>query len=240
VKKLAGYAGAAGLALSAFVGGSMAYAADHRDSTLLAMAANSAADINDVYAWMTPDASKLNLVMTVQPFAASGATFSSNVQYVFHVTSQASYGAASSTETNIICELASATSAQCWVGADGYVAGDPSDEAGLVSEDGAIKVFAGMRNDPFFFNLDGFRHAVDTVKGAAGGLTFDAANCPNVDADTSAVLVGQLQHDADGTSGPTDDFAGANVAALVIQVDKDLVNAGGPILGIWGSTNEKE
>lgn len=227
------------IALSVAIGGSVAYAADHRDSEFLAMAANSAADINDVYAWTNANASKLNLVMTIQPFAAASAGFSSNVQYVFHVTSQETYGAATSEETDIICEFASDTSVQCWVGDAAYVTGDPSDEAGVESGDGKVKVFAGQRKDPFFFNLDGFKNAVSTVKAAAAGLSFDEANCPAVDAPTSGVLVGQLQHDADGVSGPTDDFATANVVALVIQVDKNLVNGGGDILGVWGSTHEK-
>lgn len=229
--------GIGGIAVASVIGGSIAIGADHRDSTTLAMAANSAADINDVYAWMTADAAKLNLVMTVQPFAAAGASFSPNVQYVFHVTSQASYGA-TATNTDIICEFASATSVECWVGATGYVTGDPSATAGLSSADGKIKIFAGQRNDPFFFNLDGFKTAVTTVKGAAGMLTFDVANCPNVNAGTSTVLVGQLQADEDA-SPAEDDFAGANIAALVIQLDKTLVTGGGPVLGVYASTHTK-
>ncbi|MEZ4364871.1 MAG: DUF4331 family protein [Kofleriaceae bacterium] len=229
--------GLSGLGLCVAIGGSIAVGADHTDSSLLAMPANAAADINDVYAWTSADASKLNLVMTVQPFAAASATFSPNVQYAFHVTSQAGYGMAA-TNVDVICEFASATSVQCWVGADGYVTGDPSATTGLTSADGKIKVFAGQRNDPFFFNLGGFVATVDLVKAAAGGLTFDPANCPNVDAATSMALVGQLQSDPGGGAA-TDDFAGANVAALVIQLDKTLVNAGGPILGVYASTHTK-
>ena len=126
LKKLLWASGVVGIGLSAVIGGSISHAADHRDSSLLAMAANSAADLNDVYAWMNASSSKLNLVMTVQPFAAAGASVSPNVQYVFHVTSMATYHAATSTETDIICEFASGTSAQCWVGDGEYLTGDPS------------------------------------------------------------------------------------------------------------------
>lgn len=240
MKKLAWTAGVLGIGLSAVVGGKIAQGADHRDSDLLAMSANSAADLNDVYAWMNSDASKLNLVMTVQPFAAADATFSPNVQYVFHINSKAAYGAAA-TETDVICTFASATSVQCWVG-DDYVTGDPSSTAGLVSADGKIKIFAGQRKDPFFFNLDGFKQAVRDAEAAVQGgvVTIDpTTGCANIPAGASQAVVNDLTHDSNGTTATTtltDDFATANGVALIMQVDKTLVNSGGPILGVWGAT----
>jgi hypothetical protein len=238
VKKLAWTAGALGIGLSAVVGGRIASGADHRDSDLLAMSANSAADIDDVYAWMNSDASKLNLIMTIQPFAAADATFSSNVQYVFHVSSGAAYGTPSASK-DIICEFASATSVQCWVGSD-YVTGDASSTAGLLSADHKIKVFAGQRKDPFFFNLDGFKQAVRDAEAVNPGA--NAEGCAQINAGQEAVLVNDLTHDSNGTTATTtdtDDFAGANGVALVLQIDKTLVNSGGPILGVWGATYVK-
>jgi len=228
--------GAAGLGLSAIVGG-LAVAADHRDSTSLAMPANAAADINDVYAWMTPDSTKVNLAMTVSPFATAGATFSPNTQYVLHVHSGAAFPATTAEQT-IVCEFASATSAQCWAGASDYVSGDPSGAAGMTSANGRLKVFAGLRSDPFFFNLNGFQTAVATVKGAAASLTFDTAGCPALDAATSSVLVGQLQGEPGGGAA-VDDFDGANTLAIVVQVDKAVVTTGGPTLAVWASTHTK-
>jgi hypothetical protein len=240
VKQLVWKAGVAGLGLSAaVVGGSIALGADHRDSTLIGMEANAASDINDVYAWMSSDAQDLNLVMTVQPFAADGATVSAGTQYVFHVTSQAMFGAATVEETLVICELASATSAQCWVGDDVYLSGDPSAEAGVTDAESRARLFVGQRNDPFFFNLDGFQATVDIVKGAAGSLTFDEAGCPALDAPTSTALVNQLQNDDPPDAEVSDDFAGANIVAIVLTLDKTLVTRGGPILGVWASTHDK-
>jgi hypothetical protein len=244
VKKLAWIAGATGIGLATLVGGSISYGADHRDSAMLAMAANSAADLNDVYAWMNSSATKLNLVMTIQPFAAADATVSPNVQYVFHVASMDAFGAATQTETDIICEFASATSAQCWVGASEYVTGDPSSTSGLTSADGKVKLFVGQRKDPFFFNLDGFKQAVSDAEAAvgSGAVTLDSDGCAQVDGPTSAVLVNDLTHDSNGTTATTtltDDFATANVVAIVMQVDKSLVNAGGDILGVYASTHAK-
>jgi Domain of unknown function (DUF4331) len=138
------------------------------------------------------------------------------------------------TETLIMCTFSADQTIQCWAG-DEYVTGDASGEKGLSSESGALKVFAGPRNDPFFFNLTGFNTAVQTVKDVAGDLDFDKNGCPALNAEQSALLVGQLQSTDDGPA--TDTFAGANTLALVVQVDKGLVSGGGPILGVWGSTN---
>lgn len=235
MKQLYWKVGGAGLALSAAIGGTLAIAADHKDSTVLAMEANAASDINDVYAWMSADEAKVNLVMTVLPFAADGATFSPNVDYAIHVASAAAFGGAA-TNTDIICRFASATSAQCWVGDEAYVTGDPSATAGIESD--GVKVFAGLRKDPFFFNLDGFVNAVGTVKTVAGDLDFDANGCPAVGAENSAALVNQLQTDEDGSEA-TDDFATANTLAIVLEIDKALLTDGGPILAVWASTHEQ-
>lgn len=222
--------GVAALACAGLLFCSSAWAADHTDSP--AASAEPTADILDFYSWMTSDANSLNLVATVQPFATAEAAFSDAVGYVFHVNSSAGYGM-DATETNVVCAFYSATGVECWVG-DEYVAGDASDPAGIASASGKVKVFAGLRDDPFFFELQGFRDAVSTVIGAAAGLTFDDHGCPALDQATSDALVGLLQG---GDDGATDTLAGANVLALVVQVDKSLVNSGGPVLGTWVSTH---
>ena len=207
-------------------------AADHIDSP--AAVAEPAADITDLYAWMTPDASKVNLVLDVFPFAGNDAAFSTAVTYVFHVNSSAGYGMPQ-TETLVICQFYAENKIECWAG-DEYVEGDHSSEAGISSQSGALKVFAGLRNDPFFMEFEGFTETVKTVIAAAPSLTFDAEGCPDVDAATSAALVSQLQSGANGADA-SDTFAGANVLSIVVQVDKEVVTGGGPLLGVWSSTH---
>src|SRR5205085_3071043 len=118
------------------------------------------------------------------------------------------------------------------------VTGDASAEGGLRSRDGKVRVFAGLRNDPFFFNLPGFRATARIVAGAAGSLTFDPAGCPALDAATSAALVGQLQT-APGGGPAVDNFARFNVLAIVVSVSKSLVTRDGPVVAVWGSTNRR-
>jgi hypothetical protein len=116
-----------------------------------------------------------------------------------------------------------------------YVAGDPSAEAGIMSDSGAIKVFAGLRDDPFFMEFTGFTETVAAVV-AAEGLTADTEGCPDLPEETRSALVTQLMTGKDGAE-PSDTFAGSNVLSLVVQVDKTLVNDGGAVLGVWASTH---
>ncbi len=230
-------AGAALLAATAVVlGATTSYSADHRDAP--ATKADPASDINDVFTFV--DGNDFVMAMTVFPFATTGASFSNATQYVFHTSSGSAFGKTTS-NVDVICTFASATSIQCWVGGDDYVTGDPSNASGLTSTSGKVKVFAGLRGDPFFFNLSGFMDTVATVEGAAGSLTFDGAGCPAVDQGTSDALVSTLKEvgsKANPSRASSDDFVAANGLALVVSVDKSLVTKGGNVVSVWASTNK--
>lgn len=246
MKKLAFLGGALGLGMGALLVAHSTQAADHLDAP--AAAANPMADIADVYAWNTTDASKVNLIMTVSPGDPGTRTFGPSVQYVFHVNSYQTFLAPNPTETKVICTFASNTSGQCWVGTKDYVTGDPSGTAGMVSADGKLKVFAGRRSDPFFFNLNGFKDTVATVKGAimSGGITqFTPGGCPHLPATTAGALRGLLDEGPQGSAthapcdgSATDCFKALDVMAIVVQVDKTLLNQGtNTVVGVWGSTH---
>jgi hypothetical protein len=249
-----------GIALAALAFGASpaAWAADHLDSPSVKMTGKAMADITDVYAWMSADGMKVNLAMAVSPAEDGTHSFGPAFQYVFHVVT---YPGATNmdaffnpgSETKIICTFASPTSAQCWVATGptpkDYVTGDPSSPAGITSRDQLIKVFAGKRSDPFFFNLGGFLRAQSTVETACGtstcpgALPHDAGGCPLIDAATAGALRGLLTTAPPTTIGPCaggqiDCFANFNVMAIVVQVDKTLLNANGNhLLSVWGSTH---
>lgn len=210
-----------------------ASAADHVDGPRAS--ADPAADVTDAFAWMTPDASKVILVMDLTRNAGSGSRFSDQVHYVFHTASRASFGDAPSEDVLVICQFDADQRVECWAGDDAYVAGDASDTGGITSRDGRLRVFTGLRNDPFFFNLAGFRETARIVTGAASSLTFDPAGCPAVDDATSSALVTQLQT-APGGGAPQDGFGEFNVLAIVLEVDKSILTANGPILSVASAT----
>jgi hypothetical protein len=208
------------------------FAADHIDAP--GAAAEPTADITDVFAWMNTDADKLNLVMNVHHMAGETATFSEAVVYVLHVNSSSAY-LEPQTETNVVCQFYTADAIECWAG-DEYVTGDPSDTDGLTSASGKLRVFAGRRDDPFFFELTGFKETVAAAVAAAPTLTFDAEGCPDIGGTTSDALVAQLAHGVDGADA-SNTFAGSSVLSIAVELDKTVVDAGGPILSVWGSTH---
>lgn len=212
-------------------------AADHIDAP--ATSADPTADITDLYAWTTPDATKVNLVLNVHHNAPAAATFSTAVVYVFHVSSMASYGASDTAETQIRCKFFSPTQYECWAGAE-YVTAAVG--ANAASGGGKMQVFAGRRNDPFFFELVGFQETVKKVVAAAPSLTSDANGCPMLDAPTATLLQKQLQSSgaiaSTAESKPAmDTFAGLNVLSLVVQLDKAVVATKGPVLAVWATTH---
>ena len=216
------------LAFTVVLCASPAFAADHNDSP--AVSNDPAADITDVYAWVSEDNSRVQLIMNV----VGPAAFSDQVQYVFHLESSAAYGQAG-TETTILCRFDVNQNIECWAGDSVYVTGDASNPNGLANADGRIRVFAGPRNDPFFFNISGFRATIEAVVAAAPSLTFDADGCPALDAATSSTLVGQLMTEPGGQPA-LDEFAGTNILSIAVSIDRTVVATGGDILAVWGST----
>jgi hypothetical protein len=233
LKNFASLGGVAGLAAAAV----LASRGQAAERTAAAPAVSPMADITDVYAWMS--GSKLNLVMDVSPHDDGMAAFGPAVLYAFHLTSKSGLGLGEpgGTETQVICRFDSNISLQCWVVSGGatkdYVIGDPSNTAGVTSPSGRVKVFAGRRSDPAFFNLSGFNTAMAGFAPQLGvPSTTDGAGCPSgVLLDKFVTLRTQL-----GTG--SDSFATSNVMAIVVQIDPALVNTGNnSVVAVWGSTH---
>ena len=225
-------------ALSIFLLPRIVGAADHLDGPRAR--SDPAADFGDVLAWMSPDAEKVYLLGSVVRNATPDSRFSDAVQYVFHTSSRVPFQSPPAAEVNVICtfEGNNRQTASCWVNNLAYATGDASGPGGIVSDDGALQVETGLRNEAFFFNLDGFNATRGIVRDAASGLDFDAAGCPQLDQATANALVTQLQS-APGGGSPEDDFLGENILVLAVAVDKTLLTPGGSILSVWGSTNRR-
>ncbi len=188
-----------------------------------------AADIHNVYAWMTRDGRQVNLAMTLSPFD-QGAEFDSNTLYVFHLATHEQAASAELSNTRIICRFRSKTDIECWIGTR-YLRGNPSN--GFGNSD--VQIFAGRRNDPFFHDLDGFENAAPRMV-----LERQAPSSPTgcrlvAPASAAAVL-------ADLTGPPpVDRYEGENVLALILQLRKSLlgVRPDATILSVWASTHAR-
>jgi hypothetical protein len=171
-------------------------AADHRDSP--STTADMAADINDLYAFRSTDpaagaTARTVFVMTVLPLAETSSRFSDKVDYEFRIEEDGGSGT-----FTIKCNANGATPQV--ISCTGPGGASKSIEFGVVDAGDAVnddvRVFAGLREDPFYFDLDDFK----TV--ATSG-------------DPSELV--------DNTG--TDFFAGLNTLAIVVDVKNSLFGA---------------
>jgi hypothetical protein len=205
------------------------FASDHLDTPTVI--ADPAADIGDIYAWTAPDGRHLNLVMDVVAHR-----FSDRLQYVFHVDGGKRFGVTTAT-TLIVCRFDIANAVECWVGDTDYVRGDASNTAGLVGNHRRFRVFAGLRDDPFFNNVKGTRAAYGVAAaGLRHGARADRAGCSRYDQATSHAILDSWRHTDQGPA--TNFLAGWKSSSLVISIDLDVVTTGGKLLAVWGAVHK--
>jgi hypothetical protein len=207
------------------------HASDHLDTP--SSIANPQADIGDMYAWTSPDGTHLNLVMDIV-----GKSFSDRIKYVFHIDSGRQFGKTSSSST-IVCRFPARNDVFCRLGNVDFARGDASSPEGLQSQNHRFRIFAGLRDDPFFNNVRGTRAAYQVaIKALQNGAVTDSAGCSNFDPATSRAILDQWRH-TDG--GPAKNFLDRwTTSAIVISIDLDVVTKGGTLLAIWGTTSSPE
>ncbi|WP_340313603.1 hypothetical protein [Rhizorhabdus argentea] len=221
---------AAVLGIAMAVGGTApAWSSDHFDSP--AMTANPQADIADIYAWTTPAEHRLNLVMTVV-----GHSFSDRLRYGFHIDSGKAFGRTTAS-TTITCSFPEPKLADCRLGTVDSVRGDASKTDGIAGRHHRFRVFAGLRDDPFYNNIKGSMGAYGAAAAAVktGATAVDGAGCALLDPATVREVAEQWRH-TDGGPG-TNLLANWTASAIVISVDLVVVSRGGPILAVWGVTS---
>lgn len=189
--KLALAGGGIGVAVLAaqLLPGQFGTAADHLDPPLRTDPAmddtpDRAADIADIYAWHTDDAVILALTFAGPQAKDQPATYDRDVLYTINIS-------------NAMPRTTPDLPIRIRFGADGanqfgvQVSGLPGVTGGTISGPvetdlaaNGVKVRAGLFDDPFFFDLQGFR---DTV--ATGTLSFDSEEDFFADQNISAVVI---------------------------------------------------
>jgi hypothetical protein len=213
-------------------------AADHRDAP--GTTGDPTTDINDVYAFT--EGTQLILAMTVFPAADTTSRFSDTVQYVFNLDTGNEFGTTLESK-KVVCTFDAAQMASCYLGTPGeaaedWVTGDVGAEGGATSESGMFRVFAGLRSDPFFFNLEGFKDAMLAVQNSAGSHTFDLGNCPDITPTESTNFVGMLQGTQEGTAPAEDFFLALNTLAIAVSIDRSMLNEEHGLVSVWASTHQ--
>ena len=213
----------------AFVGNHFVSAADHNDppsrtDPAVASNADKAADIGDIYAWhsaavMGPVADQsLNLVLTyggpVAPSADQMGLYDRDVLYTLHISND---GDATTDEMMVHFKFGQDDSGR-WMMRVMDAPGTTAPLEGMVETElaeGQVKAWVGLRDDPFFFDLEGFQETL-----ATGLIAFNS-------------FVGDPMM-------ARDSFAGANITAFVLQVPlAEVVDdpAAPSTIDIWASTS---
>lgn len=169
---IAGGASAAGLAAMFLVPGQSARTADHLDppsrtDPLVDATPDVAADIADIYTFM--DGDNVNIILTFGGPAATNlaAAYDRNVLYTINISNAAP---GTTTEIPIRLRFGKGSGTDDWgIRVEGIPGSQTID--GPVEQtltDGAVKVRAGLFDDPFFFDSQGLRESRST-----GTIRFD-------------------------------------------------------------------
>ena len=203
----------------ALIGGDVAIAADHAESP--GADADPAGDLADVFFFISPENPKRMigaLTFGGRPLPRSRTDIvycDPKLIYVLNIGRANAAGQFTNQPVTGRCGV----QLENVPGAGGTFSGPT--ESVLTSSTG-LKAFAGMRNDPFFFDAEGYNGMVAAFDGAAppGGYLVNSFGL--------------------GTRARRDSFANRNITAVVFEMDLDVLApvAGGsrPKLQAWATT----
>jgi hypothetical protein len=233
-RKLAAF-GTAVVALTIGVAPILTNAADHLDAPSLGGATANGQiaphsehgdrDINDVYVFRAPDnANRTVIAMTVNPaINLFGGNFGTNVRYIFNVDKNgdnkadlayvARFGrvdrGSSATKPEQDYRIVKYTGSNARSFESGTTVAWGESNGGNASTRYSLRAWAGVRSDPFFFDLTGFIGTTTKLK-------------------TGTAVGG----DALGNN-PTDFFANLNTNAIVLSIPNSQLP---DTIGVWATT----
>ena len=221
-----GVAAALALAVSAAV-----MSADHAESP--GADADPAADLADIFIFPSPEsASKTVAAITFGGRAAPRSRIDGSfycdprVLYTLHIDRADAAGNFDSVaDIKVLARLARDQDGNCGLqlenvpGAGGIFSGKVES---VFTSSGGMRAFAGLRNDPFFFDAEGYAALVASFAGAG----------------QSGDVVGAFR--LGGGQARRDSFAFRNVSAIVFEMSNDVLApaVGGvrPKVRVWGTT----
>lgn len=199
--------------------------ADHRDAP--GVNEDPRADINDIYAFVNPNSGNVVLAMTVNPFQIGGApgiAFGQDVLYEFKIDNtgdnvedlvvQTTFGPVVSSSTPQTFSVrgpakprTAGTASSLLLTDSPSITGDANGTVATATGN-VVKAFAGVRDDPFFFDLIfGFR-----LLGISPGGPLTRP--PGIDF-----------------------FAGINCSIIALEIPPGVLRGtAGNVLRIWGTT----
>lgn len=187
-----------GLAVVGALVGILAIAADHSEAP--GTRADLAADIADVYVWH--QGNKLIAVLTYGGLQATtenqSAVYDEDVLYSIHIDNNAD----NATDIRVDARFGQNSDGQWGIqvenlpGVDGPVVGAVET---VIDAGSGLSVYAGLRDDPFFFDLEGFNQTL-----ATGTLAFDGERDSVASLNVSSIV---LEMDLAAATGGSDSLA---------------------------------
>ncbi len=224
--------------------------ADHLDSPLVKI--DSRVDITDIYAWRTGSTST-TLALDVNPLTSPADTaharFRQTALYEFKIDTNgdaradvayrikfSQFRSFSDGTVDQIYTIKRATGSAArrteWTGTIVATGRTSRYHHGVRVSDvvGGGHAFAGPRDDPFYFDLVGFKHLKSRLLNGRLdlGTIADSTNCALADDDPAAKLLSCFTG--------TDTFAGTNVSSIVIRLPNSKLGGTGAHVGVWATT----
>jgi hypothetical protein len=184
----------------------LASAADHLEAPLAK--ANHDLDITDIYAFDAANSKNTALVLNVNPLAGvvSGVTFATNAEYRLNVDTN---GDSVADDVYAVTFGSNAPdgkqSLTLWKDGSRVLSG----KTGNANNGGGAKVYAGIKDDPFFFDLASFRRWRDP------------------DGDGAFTYTGPTTFDG------IDFFRGTNISTIVLEIPDSWL---GSSASVWATT----
>lgn len=213
----------------------IALASDHQDSPNVEL--NPRQDLTDVYAFPSPTAGRIVLVMNTRAFLTPaqtpGASFDANQLYQFKIDNsgdaredkviQISFNGTGTAQT---VEVRGPVTPPVPGAMGNTLAPESAAVTGVINATlgtaGGMQVFAGARDDGFFLDLEQFFRIIPDRKPVSGALS----QLPNTPTASAFRPAGQA----------VNYLTGFNVLAIVVELPiADLTAGGGTRLGIWGT-----
>ncbi len=222
------------VALATAISAATLFASDHQDTPEVELSPRM--DINDVYAFPGASADRIVLVMTtsspITPAQSASASFDPNLLYQLKIDNSGDgvedrvfqftfSGTGASQQVQVRGPVAPASTGMV----NTIVSAAPSLTGAINSNLGSstgLQVFTGLRDDPFFLDLEQFFRILPDRKPATGPLS----QLPDMPTASAWRPAGQA----------VDYLRGLNTLAFVVELPTSMLTAGGSAkIGVWGT-----
>ncbi len=208
------------------------HASDHLDGPRVT--ADPQSDITDVFAFTSPEnPARVVLAMAVTPYASDASTFSPLVDYAFRIqlVQAISPLTLDGIQHDVVCEFAGEApqTVTCTTPGGLSATATVGDTGGGSTSggSGAMRVFAGPRSDPAFFDRQGALATIATGHASFTGTNaFSGANVLAIVVEVDSVQLTRVADGGTSTTAPPGDAGDGGVRAPILAIAGETFRRG--------------